>query len=265
MARITLLMMLGLYYTFSKIVSRLTFCNSLQLSTVFTLDFVRQSKFDGFLWYRDITPVHRLCTGNKPLPVSKMPQSTDVYTLKIKELSRCQLYQLEWHHNGRDCVSNHQRLERLFNRLFRHRSKKTSKLRVTGLCEGNSPVTGNFRSQRASNAENVSIWWRHHGHWGHHIYCAASVYVSPGWRGGEGCFQRVPSKFHSKTTKAQCDTVMVCFPKHPIALYSMEVYDIMIYHPELQHHPTYNICCITPILASDVPDGMSSNSTHLKK
>ena len=33
---------------------------------------------------------------------------------------------------------------------------------VTGLCEGNSPVTGEFPTQRASNAENVSIWWRHH-------------------------------------------------------------------------------------------------------
>ena len=42
------------------------------------------------------------------------------------------------------------------------RSKKTSKLRVTGLCAGNSPVTGEFPAQRASNAENVSIWWRHH-------------------------------------------------------------------------------------------------------
>ena len=26
----------------------------------------------------------------------------------------------------------------------------------------NSPVTGEFPVQRASNAENVSIWWRHH-------------------------------------------------------------------------------------------------------
>ena len=51
----------------------------------------------------------------------------------------------------------------LRNRLFRRRSKKTSKFRVTGLCEGNSPVTGQFPSQRTSNAENVSIWWRHHG------------------------------------------------------------------------------------------------------
>ena len=39
---------------------------------------------------------------------------------------------------------------------------KTSKLHVTGLCVGNSPVTSEFPAQRASNAENVSIWWRHH-------------------------------------------------------------------------------------------------------
>ena len=42
-------------------------------------------------------------------------------------------------------------------------SKKTSEFRVTGLCAGNSPVTGEFPAQRASNAENASIWWRHHG------------------------------------------------------------------------------------------------------
>ena len=70
---------------------------------------------------------------------------------------------LRWRHNGHDCVSNHQRHDCLLNRLFRRRSKKTSKLRVTGLCAGNSPGTGEFPTQMASNAENVSIWWRHHG------------------------------------------------------------------------------------------------------
>ena len=44
----------------------------------------------------------------------------------------------------------------------RRRSKKTSKFCVTGLCVGNSPVTGEFPAQRASNTENVFIWWRHH-------------------------------------------------------------------------------------------------------
>ena len=40
--------------------------------------------------------------------------------------------------------------------------KKTSKLRVTCLCAGKSPGTGEFPAQMASNAKNVSIWWRHH-------------------------------------------------------------------------------------------------------
>ena len=44
-------------------------------------------------------------------------------------------------HNRRDGASNHQPHDCLLNRLFRRRSKKSSKLRVTGLCAGNSPVT----------------------------------------------------------------------------------------------------------------------------
>ena len=68
---------------------------------------------------------------------------------------------LQWRHNELDGVSNHQPHDCSLNRLFRHRSKKISKLRVTGLCEGKSPVTGEFPAQRASNAKNVSIWWRH--------------------------------------------------------------------------------------------------------
>ena len=67
-----------------------------------------------------------------------------------------------WRHYGHDGVSNHQHHHCLLNRLFGFRSKKTSKLRVTGLCAGNSSGTGEFPAQMASNAENVSIWWRHH-------------------------------------------------------------------------------------------------------
>ena len=70
---------------------------------------------------------------------------------------------LRWRHNDHAGVSNHQPRGCLLNRLFRRKSKKTSKLRVTGLCAGNSPGTGEFPAQMASYAENVSIWWRHHG------------------------------------------------------------------------------------------------------
>ena len=69
---------------------------------------------------------------------------------------------LQWRHNELDGISNHQPHDCLLNRLFTRRSKKTSKLRITGLCVGNSPETGEFPAPRASNAENVSIWWRHH-------------------------------------------------------------------------------------------------------
>ena len=74
---------------------------------------------------------------------------------------------LQWHHNERDGVSSHQHHDCLLNRLFRRKSKKTSNLRVTGLCVcgrwGDSPMTDELSAQRASNPENVSIWWRHHG------------------------------------------------------------------------------------------------------
>ena len=69
---------------------------------------------------------------------------------------------LQWRHNEQDSVSNHQPHNCLLSCLFRPGSNKTSKLRVTGLCAGNSPETGELPAQMPSNAENVSIWWRHH-------------------------------------------------------------------------------------------------------
>ena len=81
---------------------------------------------------------------------------------------------LEWRHKWRDSVSNHQPHDCLLILLFRRRSKKKSKLRVTGPCAGNSPGTGKFPAQMASNAENVSIWWRHHALLIYHIVLVQS-------------------------------------------------------------------------------------------
>ena len=50
----------------------------------------------------------------------------------------------------------------VYSTVYSDAEKNPSKLRVTGLCAGNSPVTGEFPAQKASNAENVSIWWRDH-------------------------------------------------------------------------------------------------------
>ena len=63
-----------------------------------------------------------------------------------------------WRHNGHNGFSNHQPRDCLLNCLFSRRWKKTSKLLVTGLCEGISTVTGEFPAQMASNAENFSTW-----------------------------------------------------------------------------------------------------------
>ena len=108
---------------------------------------------------------------------------------------------LRWRHNGSDGVSNHQP-----NCLFRRRSKKTWKLCVTGLCVGNSPVTGEFPAQRASNAENSSIWWRHHGRqW--HVYPTWSVsWLLVAWRRKEPGLQ--PPCYRPGSSRIQCDAVI---------------------------------------------------------
>ena len=56
--------------------------------------------------------------------------------LLYKEKSHWRFAALQWHHKEHDGVSDHLHLDCLLNCLFRSRSKKTSKLRVTGLCEG---------------------------------------------------------------------------------------------------------------------------------
>ena len=111
----------------------------------------------GAFW--DCCNLNHICTMlEHPLTNQSWSLADDIHTLSFG-------LALEWRNNERDGISNHQLVDGLLERLFR--SKKTSKLRVTGLCEGNSPMAGEFPSQRASDAENVSIWWRHHGfHWG---------------------------------------------------------------------------------------------------
>ena len=92
----------------------------------------------------------------KDLPIFKRALETLWETFMVDPL--------QWRQNEQDGVSNHQPHDCLLNRLLGRRSKKASKLRVTDLCAGNSPVTDEFPAQKASNAENVSIWWRHHDH-----------------------------------------------------------------------------------------------------
>ena len=118
----------------------------------------QQRQFFLFLWIPHLYLIHFMKSNSGKTSVRwelarKGPQASGFRNA----------FALQWRHNERDRLSNHQPHDRLPNRLFGRRSKKTSKLRVTGLYEGNSAVTGEFPAQRASNAKNVSIWWRHHG------------------------------------------------------------------------------------------------------
>ena len=108
----------------------------------------------------NITIIVRLCLIHG-MPLSQ--NSPAILVLCRFVMTRLNLdASLKWRHNGSDGVSNYQHHARLLNRLFSRISKKASKLRVTGLFAGNSPVTDEFPAQMASNTENVSISWRHH-------------------------------------------------------------------------------------------------------
>ena len=100
------------------------------------------------------------------------------HCLRVSEESRkLHLHPLRWRHNERDGISDHQPHDCLLNVYLGTQVKKTSKLRVAGLCAGNSSVTGEFPTQRASNTENVSIWWRHHANYSSHRKSANGVHI----------------------------------------------------------------------------------------
>ena len=65
-------------------------------------------------------------------------------TFRVISLALAITHTLHIRHNGHDGVSNHQPFDGLLNRLFGSKSKKTSKLCVTGLCVANALVTDEF-------------------------------------------------------------------------------------------------------------------------
>ena len=107
-------------------------------------------------------------------------------------------YSLQWRHNGRDGVSNHQPYDCLLDRLFRRISKKTPKIRVTGLCAGNSPVTGECPAQMASNAEmfpfdDVIMFFTIDATWGSFYWHGLTLF--PAW-----IINHMPSKVWNEIT-----------------------------------------------------------------
>ena len=129
---------------------------------------------DIVAWFHITGPLWGESTSQRWIHSKRMIQSfDDFFVVSLKKLLlRKQWFQmswaLQWRHNEHDGASNHQPHDCLLNFLFRHRSRKTSKLCATGLCEGNSPLTGEFPTQRASDVfiqaqikENIKAL----GHW----------------------------------------------------------------------------------------------------
>ena len=124
------------------------------LPSTFTFKDVCFELCSGLLWLNIdcFTHIHQGCfivSGaivRFPIPIKRpvehglicninAPKSDDIATTKHTTTNlRTYFMALLWRNNGRGSVSNHQLHDCLLNRLFRRRLKKTSKLRVTGLC-----------------------------------------------------------------------------------------------------------------------------------
>ena len=66
----------------------------------------------------------------------------------------CSIKTLQWRHNGRDGVSNHQPHHYLLNRLFRHRSKKNIK------APRHWPLCREFTGDRRIPCTNGQLRWK---------------------------------------------------------------------------------------------------------
>ena len=153
---------------------------------------------------------------------------------------------LQWRHNGCNSISNHQTHDCLFNCLFRRRSKKTSKLRVTCLFAGNSPRNRwihrtNGQSRGKCFRLMTSSW---HISW----YCTANMYNNINW-----CAARQQTYLITKRhISSKILITKWTTPPRSILYCSPEWYTHPIYTPWTRKHPLHpdmSLPSITP------PDG----------
>ena len=112
-------------------------------------------------------------------------------------------YPLQWHHYEHDGIPNHQTHDCLLKCLFKHRSKKTSKLRITGLCEGNSPV----------NSEgNSPVNSLHKGPVTRKMFPFDDVIMSVTcYYNLQGCFSSPEARIAPMPGKWLCNTLQCCY------------------------------------------------------
>ena len=129
-------------------------------------------QFHGVTNHSNSTNSSTACSGSTSLPLGEGIHPWPMYyhrkgLLVMRKVFTCHdviilkpqhpISSLQWRHDEHDSVSNHKPHACLLNRLFKAQIKENIKAPRHWW-----PVTSEFPAQRASNAENISIWWRHH-------------------------------------------------------------------------------------------------------
>ena len=93
----------------------------------------------------------------------------------------------KWHSHHTWALTCLKSLDCLFNSLLMVPNKKTPRKKkkkktisnhaLLALCEGNRLLTGGFTSQRASDAENISLVWCHQ-EWSQECFCLSKRFLS---------------------------------------------------------------------------------------
>ena len=73
-----------------------------------------------------------------------------------------ELVSLQWRHNGRDGVSDHQPYDCSLNCIFKEQIKENSQSAASQASVREIHRWPVNSLTKTSNAKNVSIWWRHH-------------------------------------------------------------------------------------------------------
>ena len=117
-------------------------------------------------WHGALVPNnHRSCSNNMGCNIVR---TLRILINALRYMFHVVIMRITMTSYERDGVSNHQP-QIVYSTVCSGADQgKHQRLRVTSLCEGNSSVTDEFPAQRTSDAENVSIWWRHHGLLGYH-------------------------------------------------------------------------------------------------
>ena len=112
----------------------------LQNYYLFKLDFQNVDQYTGGKWLIKFGVCFQTYASRQHIYVTQSKKHNSMNYNQCLCVPLNYLVALQWRHNGREGVSNHQPHHCLLNRSFRRRSKKYQILRIIGLCDGNWSV-----------------------------------------------------------------------------------------------------------------------------